>query len=130
MASAAATDSETLSLGTEEGDVRHPIGSVTHDQIIGAIGRLEGLIEAEGDARREFRETFLDRLKTVEQRTGAIAVDIQRIEHKLSMPEHPGAIVAIVKLFERQPLLSVVIGVVVLALGSGGVISIWEAITK
>ncbi len=41
-----------------------------------------------------------------------------------------GAIEAVARLFERQPLLSVVFAVVVIALGSGGIISIVEAVSK
>lgn len=104
--------------------------TVTHEQIIGALGRVEGLIEAESDARREFRDTFLRRLETVEQRTGSISLDLQRIEHKITDPRPPGAVASVAQLFERQPLLSVVFAVVILGLGSGGVISIYEAFAK
>lgn len=103
--------------------------TVTHEQIIGALGRVEGLIEAESEARRDFRDTFLRRLETVETRTGDMALDLHRIEHKIdSRPS--GGIAAIAQLFERQPLLSVVFAVVVLGLGSGGVISIYEAFAR
>jgi len=107
-----------------------PGGTVTHEQIIGALGRVEGLIEAETEARRDFRDNFLRRLETVEEKTGDIALNLNRIEHKLDNSRPTGGIAAIAQLFERQPLLSVVFAVVVLGLGSGGVISIYEALTR
>jgi len=124
----AATDLEGCD---EVARMPNPAGSaVSHEQIIGALGRVEGLVEAESEARREFRDTFLRRLETVETRTGAIALDVQRLIHQQGESKAPGAIAAIAQLFERQPLLSVVFAVVILALGSGGVISIWEAVSK
>ena len=109
----------------------NPTGSaVTHEQIIGALGRVEGLIEAESEARRDFRDAFVSRLETVEKRTADIAADVHVIKHRLNEAKPQGAVAAIAQLFERQPLLSVVFAVVILALGSGGVISIWEAVSK
>lgn len=133
MAALPSNDGFSPSLHDDGDDVAkmpNGFGSVTHEQIIGALGRVEGLIEAESESRKEFRETFLRRLETVEQRTGAIAIDVQRIEHKLETRKPAGSVAAIVQLFERQPLLAVIIGAVVLGLGSGGIISIWESLTK
>ena len=112
----------------EEEDVER--SAVTHEQIIGALGRVEGLIEAEATARREFRDTFQHRLESVEEKTGEIAGDVQLIKHRLGDARPTGAIASIAHLFERQPLLSVGFAAVVLGLGSGGVISIWEAVTR
>lgn len=105
-------------------------GSVTHEQILSALGRVEGLVEAEAEARRDFRDSFVRRLENLESRTGIIASEVQKLAHNQEITRTPGAIAAIAQLFERQPLLSVVFAVVILALGSGGVISIWEAVSK
>ncbi len=104
-------------------------GGVTHEQIIGALGRVEGLLEAEIQARRDFRDVVADRFDGIDKRIGDVAVEVQRVAHR--QDDRPsGAIAAIAQLFERQPLLSVVFAGLVLALGSGGIISIYEALTR
>jgi hypothetical protein len=103
--------------------------TVTHEQIIGALGRVEGLLEAEIQARRDFRDSVADNFQALDRRVGAISIELQQVSHRQA--ERPaGAIAAIAQLFERQPLLSVVFAVVILGLGSGGVISIYEAFAK
>ena len=102
---------------------------VTHEQIIGALGRVEGLLEAEIQARRDFRDTVSERFDGLEKRISTVAVEVQKVSHRQD-DKPAGAVAAIAQLFERQPLLSVVFAVVILGLGSGGVISIYEAFAK
>lgn len=104
---------------------------ITHEQIISAIGRIEGLIEAEGEARREFRASFSSRLEAIERSQGQTALEIQKLQHRLEPAHQPtGIAYAVIALFERQPLLGVIVAGVILGLGSGGVVAIWEALAK
>lgn len=129
--SAALHDGFSPSPSTEDQEVaRLPVSAITHEQIIGALGRVEGLIEAESIARQEFRSTFTTRLESIERRTGEVALELQKMQTRMDHPQQVGAVQSIVGMFERQPLLAVVISGLILALGSGGVISIWEAVAK
>ena len=105
---------------------------ITHEQIIGAIGRLEGLVEAEAEARREFRADLGQRFLVIDQRIGNVGLEVQQLRHQMGSPQArpEGVIHAVLLLFERQPLLAVVIAGTLLALGSGGVVAIWEAFQK
>lgn len=112
--------------------VRIPQTTVTHEQIIGALGRVEGLIEAESLARLEFRETFTRRLEKIEERTGTVAVEVQRLAHHVETAKvggEKGVAHALIRLFEHQPILGLAVAGVVIALGSSGVIQIYEAFT-
>jgi hypothetical protein len=104
---------------------------ITHEQIIGAIGRLEGLVEAEAEARREFRNDIGSRFQSLDQRIGNLGLEVQQFRMQTANQARPdGVIHAVLLLFERQPLLAVVIAGTLLALGSGGVVAIWEAFQK
>lgn len=127
--SAALSDGLLPATCPEEQVARFPGNEgVTHENIIGALGRVEGLIEAEATARQEFRASFVTRLESIEKRTGEVALELQRMQMRMEHPAQIGAVQSIAELLKSQPLLSVVFAVIVLALGSGGMIAIVDAV--
>lgn len=105
---------------------------VTHEQIISALARVEEKVAAESLARREFRADFLARLDNIEDGIGDIRERVAKVESATDKRHNPVVTLfdRVITLFERQPLLGVVVAVIVLGLGSGGVVALWEAVTR
>lgn len=102
---------------------------VTHEQIYSRLGHLEGLLESEGEARRNFRSDFKERLEAIEGKLGETTQAVWKLQR--DSPQAGGGLAhAVIRLFERQPFLGLIAAVVLLGLGSGGVVTIWEAFTK
>lgn len=103
---------------------------VTHEQIYSRLGKLEGLVEAEGDARKEFRSAFQHRLEGIEEKVTEVVGAVRKLEDAALLPvQEKGVAHAVIRLLDRQPILGLVLAAVILGLGSSGLIAMWEAFT-
>lgn len=100
---------------------------ITHEQIYSRLGRMEGLIEAEGEARKEFRGAFQHRLEGIEDKVMDVTLEVKKLQHTAEEPAPQGIAHALIRMFERQPFLGLIAAGVILGLGSGGVVAVWKA---
>jgi len=86
-------------------------------------------MEAEAESRKNFRSDFKERLEAIEHKLAETTQAVFQMQR--DTPNAGGGLAhAIVRLFERQPFLGLITAVVILGLGSGGIVTLWEAFSK
>ena len=139
MSAAVDHDANTPSPAWEQGDeevagMSNGRQQITHEQIIGELGELRGIVATARNGDAEWRSSMERRVGAIEASVSQIAGDQRAMRATVETLKPAGAAAAaasviqsVTGLLERSPLAVLVGGAVLIVWGAGGVAQVWHA---